>query len=80
MDMSKAFDRVQHSHLFQKLRNQGMPAIIVRFILASYKQQRANVNWNGINSEYFQIGNGVKQGAILSAVLYCVYTNGLYEE
>ena len=80
MDMSKAFDRVQHSHLFQKLLNQGMPAIIVRFILASYKQQRANVNWNGINSEYFQIGNGVKQGAILSAVLYCVYTNGLYEE
>ena len=57
-----------------------MPAIIVRFILASYKQQRANVNWNGINSEFFQIGNGVKQGAILSAVLYCVYTNGLYEE
>ena len=80
MDMSKAFDRVQHSHLFQKLLKQGMPPIIVRFILASYKQQKANVNWNGVNSEYFLIGNGVKQGAILSAVLYCVYTNGLYEE
>ena len=80
MDMSKAFDRVQHSHLFQKLLDQGMPAIIVRFILASYKEQRANVNWNGSCSEYFQIGNGVKQGAILSAVLYCVYTNGLFEE
>ena len=26
------------------------------------------------------IKNGVKQGAILSAILYCVYTNGLFEE
>jgi hypothetical protein len=80
MDMSKAFDRVQHSHLFKKLLKQGMPPLIVRFILASYKKQKANVNWNGVDSEYFEIRNGVKQGAILSAVLYCVYTNGLFEE
>ena len=26
MDMSKAFDTVQHSHLFRKLLEQGMPA------------------------------------------------------
>ena len=80
MDMSKAFDMVQHSHLFRKLLDQGMPPVIVRFILASYKEQKANVNWNGVNSRYFGIGNGVKQGAILSAVLYCVYTNELYKE
>ena len=80
MDMSKAFDRVQHSKLFEKLLHQGMPPIIVRFILASYRKQQANVNWNGTMSEYFDIGNGVKQGAILSAVLYCVYTNDLFRE
>ena len=33
MDMSKAFDTVQHSRLFQKLLHQGMPSIIVRFIM-----------------------------------------------
>ena len=80
MDMSKAFDTVQHSQLFRKLLGQGMPAIIVRYILISYKYQKANVRWNGKESEYFEIGNGVKQGAILSAILYCVYTNGLFEE
>ena len=37
MDMSKAFDTVQHSHLFKKLIAQGLPTIIVRFILVSYK-------------------------------------------
>ena len=80
MDMSKAFDTVQHSHLFKKLLEQGMPAIVVRFILISYKNQKANVKWNGKESRYFSIGNGVKQGAILSAILYCIYTNGLFQE
>ena len=43
-----------------------------------YRNQRANVKWNNEFSEFFNIKNGVKQGAILSAVLYCVYTNGLF--
>ncbi len=80
MDMSKAFDTVQHSHLFRKLLSQGLPEIIVRVILISYKHQKANVRWNGEESQFFNLGNGVKQGAILSAILYCVYTNGIFEE
>ena len=43
MDMSKAFDTVQHSCLFQKLLDQGMPSVVVRFILVSYDNQQANV-------------------------------------
>ena len=54
MDMSKAFDTVQHSCLFKKLLDQGMPPIIVRFLLASYKDQKANVKWNDELSRYFQ--------------------------
>ena len=57
-----------------------MPPLIVRFVLASYKQQKAYVNWNGVNLKYFQKENGVKQGTVLSVVLYCVYTNRLFEE
>ena len=72
MDMSKAFDTVKHSLLFQKLLDQGLPPIIVRFLLVTYKLQRANVKWNSDTSEFFAITNGVKQGAVLSAVLYCV--------
>ena len=43
MDMGKAFDTVQHSLLFQKLLDQGMPSVVVRFILVSYENQVANV-------------------------------------
>ena len=80
MDMSKAFDTVQHSQLFRKLIEQGMPPIVVRYVLVSYKFQKANVRWNGEESRFFTIGNGVKQGAILSAILYCVYTNGIFQQ
>ena len=80
MDMSKAFDNVQHSKLFCKLLEQGMPSIIVRFLLVSYRLQQANVRWNNEISRFFDITNGVKQGAVLSAVFYCIYTNGLLEE
>ena len=80
MDMSKAFDTVKHSVLFEKLILQGLPCIVVRFILVSYQLQQANVKWNNEISNCFKIGNGVKQGAVLSAVLYCIYTNGIFEE
>ena len=78
--MSKAFDTVQHSRLFEKLLHQGLPHIIVSYILISYKNQQANVRWNSEQSRFFRIGNGVKQGAILSPILYCVYTNGIFQE
>ena len=80
MDMSKAFDTVKHSTLFSKLLEQGLPPIIIRYILVSYKHQQANVRWNGQESRFFPISNGVKQGAILSAILYCIYTNGIFQE
>lgn len=80
MDMSKAFDTVKHSVLFETLLEQGMPCIIVRYLLICYQMQQANVKWRNEFSDFFKIGNGVKQGAVLSAVLYCVYTNGLFEE
>ena len=80
MDMSKAFDTVKHSVLFRKLLEQGLPFIIIRFILISYRRQKANVKWNKELSEFFNIENGVKQGAVLSAIFYCMYTNGLSQE
>ena len=69
MDMIKAFDTVRHSLLFKKLIEQGLPSGIVRFLLIAYKLQVANVKCNG-----------VKQGAVLSAVLNCVNTIDLFKE
>ena len=45
-----------------------------------YTLPYANVQWQGKNSHQFHISNGVKQRAVLSAILYCTYVNGLFEK
>ena len=79
MDMKKAFDTVQHSVLFNKLLERGIPATYVRLLLVMYSNQLANVRWNNDISEKFSITNGVKQGAVLSAILFCVYIDDLFK-
>ena len=80
MDMTKAFDLVRHSVLFRKLLDQGLPPIFIRLLLVMYALQEANVRWNGSVSFKFSMSNGVKQGAVLSAILYCIYVNGLFQQ
>ena len=80
MDMRKAFDMVRHSLLFKKLMSRNIPLIFLRLMLYMYLKQTAQVKWNGKLSEKFTIQNGVKQGAVLSAVLFCLYIDGLIKK
>ena len=73
MDMKKAFDMVKHSTLFEKLIERKIPPIYLRLMLVMYMLQKAEVKWDGKISEAFAILNGVKQGAVISAILFCVY-------
>ena len=79
MDMTKAFDNVRHSTLFRKLLKRDLPSIVVRFLVYLYEIQIAKVKWNEEYSKTFRIINGVKQGAVLSAVLYCVYVDDMFK-
>ena len=38
----------------------------------------ANVKWNGEVSAMFSLANGVRQGGVISAILYCFYVNDLF--
>ena len=78
MDMSKAFDLVRHGLLFRKLLEAGIPPIILRLLLFIYVNQFANVKWNNSVSEIFSLSNGVRQGGVISAILYCFYGNILF--
>ena len=80
MDCTKAFDTVQHSKLFQKLLDAGIPPIIVRLLISIYLNQVANVRWKTGSSDSFKISNGVCQGGVLSPILFCFYMNDLFGE
>ena len=77
LDASKAFDRVKHSTLFNKLLKRGAPTYIVRILMFWYINQTIHVRWGGTLSSPFKVSNGVRQGGILSPYLFNVYMDDL---
>ena len=77
LDMTKAFDHVKLDLLFKKLRDR-MPGVFLRFLIYTYVNQQCAVKWNGAISSNFSIANGVRQGAVISPVLFNVYMDQIF--
>ena len=80
IDLSKAFDKVDHFKLGKMLMDEGITIDIV-FILVHYlRNQSAKIVWNNVSSEYHGIKWGVRQGGILSPFLFKFYINSVINE
>ena len=77
LDASKAFDLVNHNILFSRLLSKGFPPYLVRFFLTWYKEQRMCVRWESSFSDSFSVANGVRQGGVLSPILFTLYIDDL---
>jgi exonuclease III len=79
LDMSKAFDKVNHSLMFMKLMDRCVPAAVINVLVHWYGMCNAVVRWNGALSYVFQLQCGVRQGGVLSPVLFALYVDSLIE-
>ena len=77
LDASKAFDRVNHWTLFRRLIDRGVPHHIVNTMIYWYTHQECTVRWGRETSKPFKVSNGVRQGGILSPLLFNLYVDGL---
>ena len=80
LDFSKAFDKVNFEQLFGKLVARELPAVVLRLIVCIYMNQSCFIRWNSVESSSFKVRNGVRQGAILSPSLFCVYLDTLLSQ
>src|SRR5258708_37010819 len=79
LDLSKAFDRLNHSILFSDLLTRGVPTCIIYVLINWYDKTSTRIMWQGFLSLPVQLHSGVRQGGILSPAFFSLYVNGLFK-
>ena len=73
IDYTKAFDCVQHQKLWRVMHEMGFSTHLIILIKSLYDGQEATVRTECGDSDWFTIGQGVRQGCILSPYLFNIY-------
>ena len=67
------------SRLFNLLLDNNVCSYIVRLLCYMYLNQNYCVKWNCKSSTDLCVSNGVKQGAVISPILFSSYMDALFE-
>ena len=77
IDLSKAYDHVSHERLWNKLEDLGFKTKVVDLLRSLYKKSTVRVLVNGHLSKEVGYERGIKQGCVLSPLLFILYLSEL---
>ena len=77
IDLSKAFDIVDHYILIAKLKQYGIQGNNIRWFESYLSDQKQYIAYNNKSTSFKDITCGVPQGSILGPLLFLIYVNDL---
>ena len=77
LDLSKAFDTIDHNILLYKLKHYGFRGVVYEWFVSYLENRKQYVSFKNNKSDLMNIICGVPQGSILGPLLFILYVNDI---